>query len=151
MSAPDLRTAFKQAGFKLTRHRLKVVDTILEARGAVTSSEILQQVRRIFPTISISTVSGTISVMKELGLLTEISTGNGEPTYEPIVITRHDRLVCRTCNLTVSVGRNAFEAITERLRHEYGFRLESDLIIFGECSRCQEKRVFSDRPLSISV
>ncbi|AEC52515.1 ferric uptake regulation protein (fur) [Pyrococcus sp. NA2] len=76
------RTLLKENGYKLTPQRLKLI-TVLEEIGKKHPSitEILEEVRRDFPTISFSTLYSNLLILHDLGLI-ELFPLKGETRVE---------------------------------------------------------------------
>jgi Fur family ferric uptake transcriptional regulator len=68
----------REAGHKLTPQRMMIVSACRHAGGHRSAAEILADVRKDAPYVDASTVYRTLSVLKELRLVTETDLGEGE-------------------------------------------------------------------------
>ncbi|WP_456368187.1 Fur family transcriptional regulator [Thermococcus sp.] len=72
----------REHGYKLTPQRLKLVEVLNKMGGEHPSlTDLLDEVRKEFPTISFSTLYSNVLILKELGLL-ELFSLDGETHVE---------------------------------------------------------------------
>lgn len=128
----------RQAGHKLTPQRLMVVSALRHTQGHVTAAQVLAQVQQVYPYVDISTVYRTMSVLKELHLISETDMGAGELAYEWSAGDPHHHLICRRCGTVQQLDHEALGRLAQTLAAEYGFHADIEHIaIFGVCGRCQ--------------
>ena len=77
-TASTLRTI----GQKVTPQRMLILCAVRHHQHHVTAGDVLEEVRRSYPYIDISTVYRTLNSAKELRLVNEMSRGAGENKYE---------------------------------------------------------------------
>jgi Fur family transcriptional regulator, ferric uptake regulator len=134
----DAAAILRESGHKLTPQRLMVVAALRRAEGHVTAAEVLDQVQQVYPYVDISTVYRTMSVLKELHLVTETNMGAGELAYEWSSGDPHHHLICRRCGSVQQLDNAALTRLATSLQSEHGFRADIDHIaIFGVCRACQ--------------
>lgn len=130
--------ALKESGHRLTPQRLMILSALRHAGSHITASEILDDVKGAYPYIDISTVYRTLSVLKEMRLISETNMGGGESRYEWIEKTRHHHLICRGCNGVTLLDDRYMEALGTEILEDYGFQADIDhFAIFGLCERCR--------------
>lgn len=128
----------RESGHKLTPQRLMVVSALRHAEGHVTAAQVLEHVQRSYPYVDVSTVYRTMSVLKELHLVTETDMGSGELAYEWAAGERHHHLICRRCGGVQQLDHAALDRLTETLERERGFQADmAHIAIFGVCRDCQ--------------
>jgi Fur family transcriptional regulator, ferric uptake regulator len=140
MSCEDEAVAIlRESGHKLTPQRLLVVSALRHADGHVTAAQVLEQVQRSYPYVDVSTVYRTMSVLKELRLVTETDMGSGELAYEWAAGEPHHHLICRRCGGVQQLDNAALDRLSETIEHEHNFRPDiAHIAIFGLCSDCQK-------------
>ncbi|MDA1189240.1 MAG: Fur family transcriptional regulator [Chloroflexi bacterium] len=127
----------RQMGQRPTPQRLMVIGALRHAGGHATAGELLDRVRPDYPSMDISTVYRTLSVFRDLGLVTETNMGGGDTYYEWSEGETHHHLVCRSCGGATEFEDRHMETLRAEIKDRYGFDAEMDhFAIFGTCSRC---------------
>lgn len=131
----------RESGHKLTPQRLMVLSVVRHAHGHLRAAEIYDRVREQYPYVDISTVYRTMSVLKELRLVTETDLGTGESAFEWAGSARHHHLVCRSCGAIDSLDHAFLARLGQELLNERGFRADLDhFAIFGLCDYCRHQQ-----------
>ncbi len=126
-------------GYRLTPQRMMVVEALHSADKHVSAEEIFTQLQARYPYANISTVYRTLDLLKELGLVAEISLGDGRVRFHPVDKGHHHHLVCQKCRRVVDIPEAALAPLAESLGREYGFKVElRHMAIFGLCAKCQQ-------------
>ncbi len=130
--------AIKESGHRLTPQRLMIVSVLRHAEGHVSAAEVIEQVRESYQYIDISTVYRTLSVLKEMRLISETDMGEGEYQYEWIDQLRHHHLICRKCGNVTPLDHRYLENLSTETLDDYGFQADIDhFAIFGLCKSCR--------------
>jgi Fur family ferric uptake transcriptional regulator len=133
-------TILRESGQKLTPQRLMVVTVLRHADGHLSANQILDQVQRNYPYVDISTVYRTVSMLKELHLVTETNLRGGELTYEWASGARHHHLICRECGAMQQLDDGALHELAQQFFDLYGFQADIDhFAILGLCKGCRAK------------
>jgi Fur family ferric uptake transcriptional regulator len=134
----DAVAILRESGHKLTPQRLMVVSALRHAEGHLTAAQVLEQVQHAYPYVDISTVYRTMSVLKELHLVSETDMGAGELAYEWTSGDPHHHLICRRCGTVQQLDNAALQRLAGSLESEHGFQADIDHIaIFGVCRVCR--------------
>ncbi len=126
------------AGHKLTNARLTVLTVLENSGGHITSSEVLEQVNAIDPSI------GRASVFRTLDLLTSLSIvrptyveSSMTPTYVLMPGGHHHHIICTNCNRVIEFENCGLGAIEAELEARFHVKLTGHLLEFyGLCDRC---------------
>ena len=130
----------KESGRRLTPQRLMILSAMRHAEGHVTATAILEDVKQSYPYIDASTVYRTLSVLKQLRLVSETNMGGGESRYEWIEQVRHHHLICRKCDGVTLLDDRFLENLGTEILDDYGFKADIDhFAIFGVCKECRSK------------
>lgn len=130
--------ALRQAGHKVTPQRVLILRSIRHATGHVTAAEILEEVKRSYPYVDVSTVYRTLSVLKQMRLVSETHMGGGDAIYEWVSAERHHHLVCRVCHAIIELDHHYLESLGTQLRAAHDFQADIDhFAIFGCCANCR--------------
>lgn len=128
----------RRTGHKATPQRLMILSALRHADGHLTAAEIHDVVRQEYPYVDISTVYRTLTVLKDLRLVSETDMGTGDTTYEWVRAQRHHHLICRNCDGVASLDHQYLEDLGAQILDETGFRPDLDhFAIFGLCAACQ--------------
>ena len=127
-------------GYRMTPQREMILDAIHE-EGHITADEIYQWVRAKSPAINLTTVYRTLELLKELGIVTAINTGDGCVHYELAGEQPHHHLVCEGCGQTLELDCDVLLPLEQELCKRYGFQVNlNHLALFGTCPECQKSR-----------
>lgn len=140
----DERTlkTLKQSGHRLTPQRLMILSVLRDSAGHLSAAEILEQVKRDYPYIDISTVYRTLGVLKDMRLVSETDMGGGEYRYEWVDEVRHHHLICADCDSVTQMDHKYTEDLGAAILDDYGFQANIDhFAIFGQCARCRQRSV----------
>ncbi len=131
----------RERGHKATPQRLMILSALRHADGHLTAADIYDQVLQDYPYVDISTVYRTLSVLRELRLVSETDMGTGDTTYEWLrEQRRHHHLICRDCGAVASLDHRYLENLGAEILAESGFRPDIDhFAIFGLCAACQSR------------
>ena len=132
---------FRSNGFKATHQRIIIAQTVLRSKDHPTAEEVFEEVHRIYPTLSLSTVYNTLNILKEMNLVNELAfneTSRFDPNTKP-----HINLVCEKCGKIIDVEDKDLEKIIKRVSEENKFVITGHRIdLYGQCGSCSRK---SDR------
>jgi len=138
MLDPDERIAkvLGDNGYKATPQRLCVARRVLEANDHPSAQNIYEDVRRANPTVSLSTVYNTLTLLRRLNLVHETLGPDSGRRFESN--TRpHINLVCTRCGEIQDVDEPLMEDALARLQAITGFtRTDQCIDVHGVCSRC---------------
>ena len=131
--------ALKESGHRLTPQRLMILVSLRHAGEHLSATEIFDQVKESYAYIDISTVYRTLSVLKQMRMVSETDLGDGEYKYEWIEQERHHHLICRSCDRAIQLDDKYLDVVGAEILDDYGFRADLDhFAIFGLCHECQE-------------
>ncbi|HSP54724.1 MAG TPA: transcriptional repressor [Dehalococcoidia bacterium] len=133
----ETATALRGAGQKVTPQRMLILSSLRHSRRHITASHILDDVRRAYPYVDVSTIYRTLNSAAALGLVSETNMGSGESEYEWIGVNRHHHLVCRSCGDVSSLDNTYLDSLATALHDELGFQADlGHFAIFGLCHSC---------------
>lgn len=128
----------RDAGYKLTHARLTVLNVLEESGGHVTSTQLLDRVSTLDPTI------GRASVFRCLDLFTRLSfvrptyiDSSITPTYVLLPDGHHHHIICSNCAKIIEFHDCGLEALSTELENRLGVQISGHLLEFyGECADC---------------
>jgi len=132
-----LNQKIKQQGYRMTRQREVVLDELSRTKEHPKADEIYQMVRRKLPHISFGTVYRNLRLLKELGLVRELSYGKNFSRYEAFY-DNHQHFTCKTCGRVIDIDKPLDIdprgiAVEGKMPHIDEYRLE----FYGTCVECR--------------
>lgn len=126
-------------GLRLTGQRRVIADFFFRSEGHHSAEEISRRVRDETPGIGPATVYRTMKLLREAGLATGMSAGDGLARYEsPLRRSHHDHLVCRRCGRIVEFENDQIEDLQRRVAEQHGYTVtDHRLELFGICGACR--------------
>ncbi len=132
-----LISRLKDKGYKLTPQRREIIRHLSRSTSHPGAMEILRNVRRIVPRISMSTVYYALDMLKKEGLIRELEYYDMDNRYE-INVEDHINLVCTRCRKITDFTGNvpSFSKAVEKVT---GFKPASMRFeYYGICRNCVE-------------
>jgi Fur family ferric uptake transcriptional regulator len=127
-------------GYRLTPQRMMVVEALHDTDEHVSAEEIYARVKAKYSYANISTVYRTLELLKELGLVNEISLGDGCVRFHPAEKGRHHHLVCQKCHKIIDLPESVLTPLENVLSEEHQFKADlKHTAFFGLCHECQGK------------
>ena len=137
---PETAGVLRANGQKVTPQRMLILGSVRHARGHMTASQILEEVRASYPYVDASTVYRTLASAKELRLVSETDLGSGDNHFEWIGGDRHHHLICRVCGGVSSLEERYLKELAAAVVGDTGFMPDLDHIaFFGVCTACRAK------------
>lgn len=128
------------SGHKMTPQRMMILTSLRHARGHLSANDIYEQVREAYPYVDISTVYRTLTVLKDMRLVSETHMGGGDATFEWVGAERHHHLICRKCDHVTQIDHKYLDKLSTDITKATGFRADIDhFAIFGLCAECQRE------------
>ena len=134
----QLITKLKEHEYRLTPQRLELVRLIAASEGHPSASQLYDQIKTQFPTMSLATVYKTLDLLKELDEVLEIDLRD-DSHYDGNKPYPHPHLICTNCQKIVDGELStAVVNIVQEVEQNFGFRiLKHQLAFYGLCPDCQ--------------
>lgn len=143
--APNWEHILADAGLRVTRQRLIVLDAVSTGEGHTAIGDIYTRARKQDPGIDLSTVYRALRVFADRGIVLTAPSGDGEQLYEIRHTTPHHHLVCKSCGSEFPLPDDIATAMMQRINAESGFAVELDhLVLWGTCRACRETPMLRD-------
>ena len=132
----DLRAA----GHRLTRTRRAVLDVLERTKYPLSATELFERLKRNRVSIDLATVYRTLTVLRELGLVTQVELHQeGQVRFE-IQHGRehHHHIRCHGCGRIVDLLLCPLKKLTALVERETQFVVNEHTLEFsGLCPKCQ--------------
>jgi Fur family peroxide stress response transcriptional regulator len=129
--------AFRGKGYRATPQRIAIGRFILQSQNHPTTQMIYSEVKKNHPTVSLSTVYKTIKILKEVGLVKELSFSRDQARFDSS-IEPHVNLVCLSCGKIRDAKSSLVRDIVIQVSAEENFDAEGQRFdIYGICQSCK--------------
>ena len=137
----DLIKQLKDAGIKITQHKLAVLELFAEYKHLDAF-----QIAKIFQAkdidISLATIYRILSSFEEHKIITKHNFGNEHANYELAISNEHhDHLICIDCGKVIEFVNQQIEELQLQIAKQNQFEVKSHTLnIYGFCSECKDKQ-----------
>ena len=136
MPAYEQAERLRAAGLKATGSRVAILDAVERNCHHPSAEDIYQELVESHPSLSLSTVYGTLSAFVRAGLVRKLSEVDGRLRVDGTK-TPHDHALCRTCGSIFDVERDPDTVLTPPSELPGGLavldvRVEYD-VVCGNC------------------
>lgn len=136
-SSRSWKSVLREQGNRLTPQR-EVVLQAVEQLGHATADDIHRVVADQAPTLNLSTIYRTLTLLEELGVIQAVKLADRSTVYHSKAIPAHVHLVCSRCGGVTDALPDDFGALALTLVRTYGFDADLDrLVISGTCRDCR--------------
>lgn len=140
--------ALRKKGYRATSQRIAISKLALSSRNHPSASQICSQVRESHPTVSLATVYNTLQVLRELGLVQELTFPDAEARFDSYM-KPHLNLICAHCGSVQDSDDSSVENAAVNAARRAKFTLTGQRIdVYGFCSKCVRKDASLTRRLS---
>ncbi len=130
----------RENGHRLTPQRLAVIKILVNNREHLTAEQVHARVQADFPMTSLATIYKTITTLKDMGEVLELSFGNQGNRYDGNDPQPHPHLICVKCKRIIDPEIPALEELSQDLVRMTGYQVLSHrLDFFGICPQCQQE------------
>ncbi len=131
----------RDKGHKITPQRRAVINALLDCDQFPTALQLLEYVKKSQPDVSLDTVYRNLSLLKELGMVNEIQTGNQDGNRFEILTNghHHHHVICLKCGKVQCLHFCPISNAEIEQVERNGFSIVShSLEFYGYCRECQE-------------
>ena len=147
MSTTELRLSnlickLRDEGHRLTPQRMAVIKTLIGNQEHLTAEQVHERVKVDFPMTSLATVYKTVSMLKEMHEVQEISVDGEGKHFDGATGHPHPHLICTNCRRIEDIDLGDIHPLPAEIARQTGYRIEGHrLDFFGVCPACQEKEI----------
>jgi len=134
----SILTKLRERNCRITPQRVAILKVFLSRSDHPSVEQVYAQVRTNFPTTSLATVYKTVHLLKDIGEILEIATGDGRNRYDGSRPYPHPHLICTACKAIIDPELSLLPKLTAEMETTSGFRVTShQLNFYGICPACQ--------------
>ena len=135
----EILDKLRQSEFRVTPQRIAILKAFLYSDEHPSVERVYEQVRINFPTTSLATVYKTVTLLKELGEILEISVAGSGNRYDGNKPYPHPHLICTQCKSIIDPEVNQLDHLTAEVAETTGYKIVSHQVeFFGVCPVCQK-------------
>jgi Fur family peroxide stress response transcriptional regulator len=141
--------ALRNKRYKATPQRIAISRLVVRNREHLNAQKIYEEVKAVFPTVSLATVYKTLQTLSKLGLIQELSFPQGQARFDAYM-KPHINLVCTKCGRITDAEDHAAREMVERVSSVAKFTVTGQRFdIYGICDRCRRKEGSPPMPLAM--
>ena len=131
----------RERGMRVTPQRMAVLNTLIGNKEHLSAETIYDRVRADYPMIGLATVYKTVSMLKEMGEITELNFGNDCALYDGSGEPPHPHFNCTQCGSIIDIDDASLETLAGEVAEKTGYKITNyRLDFFGVCPNCRQKQ-----------
>src|SRR3954466_1834014 len=119
----DIEALCAEKGLRITEQRKVIARVLGDSEDHPDVEALHARAAAVDPGISIATVSRTVRLFEEAGILERHDFGDGRARYEAADATHHDHLIAGETGGVIEFVDDELEALQRRIAEKLGFRL----------------------------
>jgi Fur family peroxide stress response transcriptional regulator len=133
-----LLKTLRQRDCRLTPQRVALIRLLAASQGHPSASQLHEQLKGEYPTMSLATVYKTLNLLKELDEVLELGFWDDDGRYDGKRPYPHPHLICIRCRKISDPDVAMAEEMAEQVAHLSGYKIISHrLDFYGVCPACQ--------------
>jgi Fur family peroxide stress response transcriptional regulator len=130
----------KDEGCRLTPQRLTMLRILAKSEGHPSAEQIYEQISADYPTTSLATVYKTLSLLKSMGEVLEITVPSVGSHYDGNKPYPHPHVICTKCGQILDPKFEVMAGISQEIARQTGYKItHQQLNFFGLCPTCQKE------------
>lgn len=131
-----LTKTLRNHGMKITPQRLMIFKILENNTSHPSAEEVFKRVKKIYPTVSFTTIYKTLETLRDLGEVQELIIDEDRKHYDPNTDTHH-HVICSNCKKILDVFEDFSQHVKlpDTLKRDYtvsGFQIS----FHGICKDC---------------
>jgi Fur family peroxide stress response transcriptional regulator len=122
----------------LTPQRVALIRVLSVSKGHPSAACLHEQIREQFPTTSLATVYNTLTILKDMGEVSELGFSDDDNRYDGNKPYPHPHLVCIRCRKIVDLQVSLVQSLEREVTKLSGYQIVGRrLDFYGICPDCQ--------------
>jgi Fur family transcriptional regulator, peroxide stress response regulator len=135
-----LRSALSAASLRLTPQRIEICRFLAESESHPTAQGIYDVLKEKYPSLSMTTVYGTLDSLVRLGAITSLGNVGDERIHYEVNTTPHVNLACISCQRIVDMESTTVGALEHEVQDRIGSKMLSGRVVYyGDCIECENR------------
>jgi len=128
----------RENNYKITPQRMAIVEVLSNGQGHPSVEKIYDQLKKRYPTMSLTTVYRNVMMIKSLGEVLELGFPDGSNRYDGNKPFPHPHVICVKCHKIIDPDLSNLKDLTEEVTQETGFEIITNRVdFFGICPHCR--------------
>jgi Fur family transcriptional regulator, peroxide stress response regulator len=128
----------KESGVRITPQRHAVLDYLMNSQIHPTADDIYKALEGKFPNMSVATVYNNLRVLRENGLVRELTYGDSSSRFD-CNLTEHYHVICESCGKIVDFHYPSLDEVESLAEKVTGFDVSHHRMeVYGVCEECQQ-------------
>ena len=128
----------RKKGGRLTPQRLAMLRIIAKSERHPSAEQIYEQIKADFPTTSPATIYKTLSLLKDMGEVLELTFASVGSRYDGNKPYPHPHVICTRCGQILDPEFPAINELAKEMAHQTGYEItHHQLNFFGLCPKCR--------------
>ncbi len=138
MSSESWLTQLNEYGYRLTKARRAVIETVARSRRALTPVEVYDAARKRYRALGLVSVYRTLEKLEELHLVQRLHQPQGCQAFIAAAQGHQHMLVCQNCGRVTFFEGDDLHDLIGTISSKTGYKIrEHWLQLFGLCEACQ--------------
>jgi Fur family transcriptional regulator, ferric uptake regulator len=138
MSAEVWLTQLHENGYRITKARGAVVETVEKSNRALTPVEVYDMARKKYRALGLVTVYRTLEKLEELHLIQRVHQPMGCQAFISAGLGHQHLLLCQNCGQVAFFEGDDLDVLTKSIAKKTGYQIsEHWLQLFGLCANCR--------------
>ncbi len=128
----------KEKGVRLTPQRQAILEFLKSVDSHPNAEEVYMNIRNKFPGISLGTIYNTLNMLRDKGLIQELSYGDMYSRFDGNPVP-HYHITCERCGKVVDYHGPVMHSMEAEVARDSGFIITTHRVEFyGVCQDCQK-------------
>ena len=124
------------ATLKYSRQRESIKEFLATRCDHPTADIVYENIRTIYPHISLGTVYRNLALLSDLGMILKITTGDGKDHFDGNTMPHH-HFICNKCHSIIDLDMDNIDHIMDAAGKNFGGKIEGYVTQFkGICKDC---------------
>ena len=127
------------ATLKYSRQRESIKKFLMTRKDHPTADVVYENMKKIYPNISLGTVYRNLSLLSEIGEIQKLSNFGGADHFDGCV-TPHCHFMCTCCGQVLDLETEDMDDLSAKVGKDFPGRITGyDVRFFGLCEKCMNK------------
>lgn len=127
------------AALKHSRQRESIKEFLMTRTDHPTADVVYENMKLIYPNISLGTVYRNLSLLSDLGEIMKLSSFGGADHYDAR-INQHCHFMCTSCGQVIDLETEGVHGLLEKAGEHFGGKItDYNARFFGICEECLKK------------
>lgn len=123
---------------RYSKQREAIKNYLLSSKSHPTAETVYENIRKIFPNISLGTVYRNLNFLVEHGEALRLECGDGLIHFDGYTLS-HNHFFCRNCKILLDINMDSIEHIDKIANAGFNGAIEGHTVLFhGLCPKCKE-------------